>query len=475
MDLRSESDIERLRQVALLQHAELTRLLGVLAEKCTELDHLKGQDGTLQQTLELLERASTQDHKAATPPPPVEKPARKPQRGHGPSAQPDLTRVTERFQLDEADRTCPACGEALRVLPEMHETSEMVDVIEVQYHLVEVQRLKYGCKCGGCVETAPGPLRTLDGGRYSLRFGVKVACDKYAHHIPLARQTRMMADAGLDVTSQALFDQCAGLARLLEPTYEALHRYILSLPVVGLDQTGWPNLEKKGNKRWQMWCLSSAKAVWHQIRDDKSAASFGQVMLDYRGTVVCDAAASHQAGAREGPGIKLAHCWAHVLRKFRDCLPNHPEAQGALDLIRELYAIDARAETPEQRRQLRATEARPALERLNAWLMLNRGLRSLTLGEAVAYTLNIWPKLTRFVDDPEIWLDNNPTERALRGPCVGRRVHFGSKSRRGTEVAAVLYTLVETAKLNRLDPAEYLLRAATAAKADPAAVTLPWT
>ena len=90
------------------------------------------------------------------------------------------------------------------------------------------------------------------------------------------------------------------------------------------------------------------------------------------------------------------------------------------------------------------------------------------------YTLKIWDNLCRFVTNPVIWLDNNPTERGLRGACVGRRVHFGSKSRHGTEVAAILYTLVETAKLHNRDPAKYLLEAARAAKLNKDAVTLPW-
>ena len=475
MDLRNETDIERLRQVALLQDAELTRLLELLKAQSRELDRLKGGEA-LQEALKLLEAAREQANAATEPtaPPSGPKPARKPQKGHGPKAQPDLPRVTERFELDEPDRTCPSCGGALAVLAGMQETSEMIDVIEVQYRVVQVERLKYGCKCGGCVETAPGPERAVEGGRYSLRFAVKVASDKYCHHCPLTRQASMMAEAGLEVTSQALFDQCAALAKLLKPCYEAILKHILAKSVIGLDQTGWPNLEKKSSKKWQVWCLTAPGAVYHRICDDKSAATFTELLKGFEGTVVCDAAASHSAGAREGPNIKLAHCWAHVLRKFRDCLPDHPEAEGALQLIGELYAIDERATTREERAQLRKTESKLATEWLQAWLIRNRGPRSLALGAAIEYTLKIWDNLCRFVTNPDIWLDNNPTERGLRGACVGRRVHFGSKSRRGTEVAAILYTLVETAKLHNRDPAKYLLEAARAAKLNKDAVTLPW-
>ena len=299
MDLRNETDIERLRQVALLQDAELTRLIEVLKAQSRELDRLKGGEA-LQQALALMEAARAKAETAALTPRSAPKAERKRQKGHGPKAQPDLPRVTERFELDEPDRTCPSCGGALAVLAGMQETSEMIDVIEVQYRFVQVERLKYGCKCGGCVETAPGPERAVEGGRYSLRFAVKVASDKYCHHCPLTRQASMMAEAGLEVTSQALFDQCAALAKLLKPSYEAVLKHILAKSVIGVDQTGWPNLEKKCSKKWQVWCITAPGAVYHRICDDKSAATFTEILEGFEGTVVCDAAASHSAGAREG-------------------------------------------------------------------------------------------------------------------------------------------------------------------------------
>jgi transposase len=141
--------------------------------------------------------------------------------------------------------------------------------------------------------------------------------------------------------------------------------------------------------------------------------------------------------------------------------------------IRALYEIDRRAgDDLALRAELRAREAPPILDEMKAWLWTQAEIKSLSIGKSAAYTLGIWDRLTRFVDDARIPLDNNATERSIRGPVVGRKNHYGSKSRRGTEVASVLYTILETCKLNAVDPAAYL--AAAIAAADRNEVLLPW-
>jgi hypothetical protein len=350
----------------------------------------------------------------------------------------------------------------------------MVDVVEVSYRVVQVERTKYGCRCG-FTDIAPAADRTVDGGRYSLAFGAKVAVDKYVHHLPLERQVRMMAQQGLRVTSQALWDQVWALATVLTPVHNALREHIMAQPVIGLDQTGWPNLKRRDAKKWQMWALTSVDAVYHAICDDKSAATFGELVGDFEGTIVCDALGTHGAGARDGPGIMLASCWAHIRRKFAEAEPNFPEARQMLDLIRELYDIEARAETEAELGMLRATQSRDVLSRMRAWMAGVRTISSTDLGAAIKHTVKFWDRLVRFADDPRIWIDNNRTERAFRGPVVGRRNHFGSKSRRGTQAAAVLYSVIETAKANGFDPAAYLVEAVRVAKlTDGDEHLMPW-
>lgn len=219
----------------------------------------------------------------------------------------------------------------------------MVDVVEISYRLVEVKRQKYACRCGGCIETALGPDRAVEGGRYSLNVAAKIAIDKYVDHLPLTRQARIMKRWGLEVSSQTLWDQLQALGKLLRPCYEALYRRVLDCNVIGLDQTGWRRLDSKGGTPWQMWCLTTEDVVYHQIRDDKSAASWNAILGDYAGVVVCDAMKSHGAAECNKPGPTLAGCWAHTLRKFREAEPDFPEAAIALEMIGELYELERRA------------------------------------------------------------------------------------------------------------------------------------
>ena len=469
MDLRSESDIEQLRRVAIAQQIQIEQLLGMLRAKCNELAVLKGSEGELQQTLSLVEDLSKQAQAVAAQ---IEKlpgtPAnggkdRKPRESFGPTEQPKLPIVEQTFELDAADTMCPSCGGTLSPMKDQFETSEMIDVVEVSYRVVRVQQQKYACKCGGCIETALGPERATPGGRYSLDFAIKVAIDKYLDHIPLARQERILRRHGLLVTTQTLWDQLLVLGRRLESASRALLARLLAEPVIGLDQTSWPRLDGKGDKPWQMWCLTAPGVVVHRIRDDKSKDTFKALMDGYKGVVVCDALKTHEAGARGNDAIALAGCWAHVYRKFEEAAPDHPEAHLALQWIGQLYAIDERSQGDMAKKaELRRTEAAEVIATMKTWLWNQALLKTLSIGNAAAYVVANWARLTRFLGDARIPLDNNATERAIRGPVVGRKNHYGSKSRLGTEVAATFYTLLETAKLVGIDPAQYLREAALA-------------
>jgi hypothetical protein len=181
---------------------------------------------------------------------------------------------------------------------------------------------------------------------------------------------------------------------------------------------------------------------------------------------------THEAGARDSPAITLAGCWAHVFRKFEEAEPDHPEANLALGWIGELYEIDARASDDAVRKlELRRTESAAVLAKLKMWPWSQAVLKTLSIGKAAAYTIANWDRLTRFVDNALVPLDNG-TERAIRGPVVGRKNHYGSKSRRGTEAAATLCSLIETAKLRDIDPTHYLREAVRAA--DRGEALLPW-
>ena len=249
----------------------------------------------------------------------------------------------------------------------------------------------------------------------------------------------------------------------MESASRALLARLLAEPVIGLDQTSWPRLDGKGDKPWQMWCLTAPGVVVHRIRDDKSKDTFKALMVGYKGVVVCDALKTHEAGARGNDAIALAGCWAHVYRKFEEAAPDHPEAHLALKWIGQLYEIDERADgNIAKKAELRGSESTEVIATMKTWLWNQALLKTLSIGNAAAYVVANWDRLTRFLGDARIPLDNNATERGIRGPVVGRKNHYGSKSRRGTEIASTFYTLLETAKLVGLDPAQYLHEAALA-------------
>jgi transposase len=466
VDLRLEKDIEQLRRVALAQQVQIEQLLRVLQKQATELASLKGNETELQEKLALVEQLTKQAQEVAEQLEELDPKKRKEKKARerfGNTEQPTLPVVEEVFPLDDADKACPSCGGELRPMDGEFETSEMIDVVEVNYRLVKVKQQKYVCRCGGCVETAPGPERATKGSRYSLDFAVKLAIDKYLDHIPLARQERILKRHGAIVTSQTLWDLLSALGRRLESASNALLARILAQAVIGLDQTSWPRLDGKGDKPWQMWCLTAPLAVVHRIRDDKGADTFRSLMGEYCGVIVCDALKTHEAGARGNDKIALAGCWAHVFRKFEEAAPDHPEANLAMKWIGELYAIDEEAGGDLAKlAELRQTKSVEILAMMKTWLWNQATLKTLSIGNAAAYVVANWERLNRFVQDARIPLDNNATERGIRGPVVGRRNHFGSKSKRGTEVAAIFYTLLETAKLCGIDPAKYLREAALA-------------
>ena len=240
---------------------------------------------------------------------------------------------------------------------------------------------------------------------------------------------------------------------------------MLSQLVIGLDQTSWKRLSKKGATPFQIWCLTSPGVVVHTIRNDKSKDTFFDIIEDFEGVIVCDALSTHKSAARASPKIQLTSCWAHVHRRFAEAAPDHPDAEIALDFIRKLYGVDDEADGDiNAKRTLRQTKSKHVLDAMRPWLHDLSVLTSTSLGSAARYTYDNWTNLSRFINDARIPLDNNPTERGIRGPVVGRKNHYGSKSQRGTDLASIFYSLLETAKLNDLNPGEYLVAAVLAAR-----------
>jgi transposase len=328
-------------------------------------------------------------------------------------------------------------------------------VTEVRFELVTVQRQKYRCACQACIDTAPGPERAVAGSRYALDLALKVVVDKYMHSLPLTRQAAMFAQLGLVTSSSTLWDLVYQIGTRLELVSDALLTYALQQRVVGIDETSWPRLDDASRNPWQMWAitvsgLGTCAVAVHRIRDDKGAATMTALIGDFNGVLVCDQAATHGAVDKHNAHIELAGCWADIMRRFKEAAEDFPMASVAADLIRMLYDVDATLADKRQALQgrtlddeavveyfrqlltLRQLASRDVCAQLHVWLLANRGPTTISIHDAVEHTLKYWHRLTRFLDDPMIPLDNNATERVLTATAIRSNLAIGG-GRSGAE------------------------------------------
>lgn len=494
-DVSKERDPETLRKMAQLLELENSILHEKLQEMAAEIACLKGEQQPEQLALQirdLQERLDTANRmlfgdsseRRPSDKTPAEK---KPQTGHGPTPQPDLPVRLVPVGIDDDDpaRECRSCGGLMAEIPNLTEDSKTISLVRRSFYVEQLMRKKYRCKCGGDMRTAATNQPLLPGGRYSVEVGAHVVEKKYLDHMPLDRQRRSMNRQGLQVTTSTLWDQVNALADYLEPTYDLLRQYVLGADVIGVDETTWRLMAKKPTTKWWAWAMCCPNAVFYGFGPSRSAKAAHAFVGDFEGTIVCDGYKAYETLAKQNSNLRLALCWAHARRKFVDAEANYPQCADAIKLIGDLFAIDrdtenpallsgdAKAEAAETRLRARAERAPPILDALKSWALTQRGLPKSGLRKAIDYMLARWKPLQVFVEDPFVPLDNNASERALRGIVIGRKNHYGSRSERGTKVAAIMYTVMETAKLNGLDPFQWVVDAVYRRRADPTAIPLP--
>lgn len=442
-----------------------------------------------------------------------EKPAKKKKTAHGPRPQPKLPQNPQLHLLDSPDQICPHCTPPVLMdaLPGQTVDGEEIDVIERTFRINIHKCQIYGCAQCGHTESALGPDRLLDGGRYSVEFAATVAVDKYANAQPLANQVREMENQGLTVTTQTLWDQLYALYVLLLPAYLLLQKQILDSDVVFADETTWRLMDKGGSKRWWVWVITDGKRVYFMLAPTRGQAAARQILGDYDGVVMADRYAVYVALEKEysrngnrqivlnlegqppvslpTPDYTLLACWMHGRRGFVKASRNGEKtAEDVLDLIAELYAIEARAheqvahipeaaEREAARLQLlgpmRDTESRAVLARLRKWLDGVVTLPELSLDKAVQWINNGWDHLVRYIEDPRLPIDNGLAERVLRGVVLGRKVYAGSRSEAGTQVAALFYSITASCRLVGVDPRAYIIEAAKRAMRNRDSAFLP--
>jgi len=472
-------DVEVLRTLVKLQLRESERLKAELVAAHAELrDKKPGEAEQLALQLAKIER----QHAAATNKlfgqsserRPKDKPAkaREPQSGHGPRSQPSLPLEVVKHTLPEAERVCTLCQSPMAEWAGQYEESEEIDFVLPKLVMKLHRRQKYRCECGGCIKTAPSPRKLFPGARYSINFALHVAMQKYTNHMPLDRQRRDLRRLGLEVTTSTLWDYLFACYTKLEPVMARLHQHVLSQPVIGMDETTWRLLkaEARGGKtkKWWVWVQRVDDAVYYVLNPSRGADVAKDMLQDYEGVVVADGYYVYGSVQRCSPHIQLAHCWSHARREV---LPYEDDPRGArvLRVIQRLYRLEAMAEekglSPPELLRWRQRKTRPLLSAFFRWLGEQEIPSTYDLHGALKYIVKRETSLCLFLNNPLVTPDNNATERVIRGVVVGRKNHYGSRSERGTKVAALFYSLVDSAALAGIDPRQYLLTALNAALA----------
>lgn len=485
--IKDIADLDTAKRVAQLLEKENQRLHDRLHGLVLELAAAKGQEGAEQYEVEIVrlqeqvadlnrrlfaassERQPKSEHSQ-------DKPKSTPPQGAREQKQLPLEEVVHDIQDDE--RTCQLCGLELREWEGQSEDTPEITVVQRSFRLQKHVRKKYNCKCGAAPVTAPGPLRMPGGGLYSIDFAIDAAFSKYGLHLPLERQVRWMMQQGLDMSSSTLWDQLEKLARVLSISYDALKLHVLSSEVIHGDETRWRMLSK-GGKLWWVWCIGRNDAVYYQIEPTRGHQVVVEMLKGYRGVLMVDDYAAYQTAVKLLPGVMIVLCWSHARRAFVEALNAYPECQQAIDLIGQLFEIERelpnwhvikdprlREAALDKIAEVRTAHSKPLTDALLQWARDQRGLPGSKLREAIGYMTSNWSGLTRFLTEPRAPLSNNAAERAMRGPVVGRKNHYGSKSQRGTEVAALFYSLIESAKLAGVDPVAYLRAAVEASLRD---------
>jgi transposase len=457
-----DAEIERLRLII----ARLRRLqFGRRSEKIQrqieqlelQLEELESDQAEKQkQTEKALAPAAAAVYAAAT-----RKPRRRPLPDH-------LPREVEVHEPEE--QGCPACGGSLSKLGE--DVSEMLEYVPARFKVLRHVRPKLSCtKCDSIVQ-AEAPSRPIARGLAGPGLLAHVLVSKYADHSPLYRQAEIYAREGVDLERSTLADWIGGASELLKPLYEALRRYVMSVRKLHADDTPVPVLapgqgKTKQGRLWTYVCDdrpagdSAAPAVWFAYSPDRRGEHPHRHLAEFKGTLQADAYAGFNRLYESGR-IQEAACWAHVRRKFFDLQETHasPVAKEALERIGSLYAIESeiRGRPPEERQRERHTRSRPLLNSLRDWFkeLLTKLSRKSETAAAIHYALGRWPALLRYCDDGLLEIDNNAAERALRAVALGRKNYLFAGSDSGGERAAVIYSLLGSAKLNGIDPEAYL-------------------
>jgi transposase len=401
-----------------------------------------------------------------------EKPKKEPKQRETPRKKP-----SERYPnlsvrevvIDMSSPSCKACGAEMSDSG-MTEDSEQLTVIPKKYEIILQKRKKYRCSCcHGDLQTAPAPVRIMEGSTYSDEMILDVALSKYCDLIPIERYAAMAARAKVkDIPPHSLIECTHYLADFLIRVYLNLKDGVISSKIVQADETPHRMLEGSNKASWYLWGFSTRNVCYFECHGSRSADVASEVLEHALCEVlVSDVYTGYGKSVRDinetrkksnKPEIKSAYCNVHARRYFFRAKENYPESYFYLDQYVEIYKLEAliKEKPPDQALELRK-EMKPLFE-----AMRDKAMEDLIttpergkLSKAIKYFLENYEGLTVCLENPEVPLDNNSQERLLRSHVVGRKTWYGTHSERGARTAAILFSVVESCKLNQVNPRDY--------------------
>ncbi len=381
---------------------------------------------------------------------------------------PNALRKEINLTLEKAPE-CRCCGHQMSDSG-LTEDSEYLTVIPKKFVVVIQKRHKYCCdKCHGDLVTTPALPRIKEGSAYSDEMIIDVAMSKYCDLIPIERYSKMAGREGfMGIPPNSLIETTHYLAEITKEAYEELKKEVTSSKVLHADETPHRMLEGSKTNSWYFWGFSTKKTSYFECHPTRS----GDVGIEFLRNSQCeylvsDVYSGYNKTIRETntaralkklPPIFSAFCNSHARRYFYQAQDNYKEAKEVVDIYREIYIIESQLKdkNPEEQLLLRQSMI-PLFEQIRdgCQKILDEYPRKSQLGKAMNYFLKNYDGLTRFTKNIELPIDNNAQERLLRSYVVGRKTWLGTHSKLGAKTSAILFSLVESCKLNHVNPREY--------------------
>lgn len=381
-----------------------------------------------------------------------------------------LPRVAVVYELSGDELICPHDGAALTEIGEV--TSEQLDIIPAKIQVIRHIRKQYACQCGKCIKTAALPKQPIPKSMASPGLLAHITVSKYQDALPLYRQETILRRIGVDIPRATLANWMIRSGTLIQPLINLMRDQLLDYDIIQMDETPVQVLkepDKRAQSKSYIWVQRGGppdrRVVLYDYDPGRGAGVPKRLLEGFKGYLQTDGYDGYNAVVAAN-GLIHVGCMAHARRRFSDAVKaqgrnkKRGKAHRGLSLIRKLYRIErqARKLTVQERYARRQKHSRPILDEIRTWLddALPQVAPSSATGKALSYLHNEWDLLTRYLDDGRLEIDNNGAENAIRPFVLGRKNWLFSASVKGVKASANLYSLIETAKANGLEPYTYL-------------------